>query len=612
MKFLNAEFENFKSFKGKHSFHFMNGVPGLYFVCGENLSDKPLDGNGVGKSTLFDLIYWIIFGKTTTSLKASNIHSWKTKGSTQGKLTIEFPYGTYSIFRSWSPNKLTITDPSGNSNDVEQIAVDKLIGLNEIEFQNTILFGQFTDTFLDLSSPEMMQLFSGALNLDYWTTKSSEATKKVSALSNQITGVNGEINYLNGKMESFLSTLTDWNDKSSSFDKTKKQEVLALRAKVSEKEAAKSLITSELQVPDFTKELMLLVTQAQKTQTQYDSEIKLVNELTNKKSGINTEIRLIQTQLSKLKSLSGTCSSCGQVIDLKQIKIEIANYDQKLASLVSLIRKIDTDVASLNESIIKLRINQQSILQKQGLLDNQKRDIINKNNLNKLRLDNILSEIKSLEAQLSKAKANTNPFLSMILSHEAKVAETISDLSKLDKSLASLNEDKAAYEVWIKGFKEIRLLVVEEALSELEVEANNSLIELGLDKWSLKFDVERETKSGSVSKGFTVLVETPYNDAVVPLESWSGGEGQRLRLAAVAGLSSLLLSRKEITSNISIFDEPTKHLSETGIENLLSFLKKRADDTNSQIYLIDHRSRNFHFDGVIKILKDKNGSRIVI
>ena len=95
--------------------------------------------------------------------------------------------------------------------------------------------------------------------------------------------------------------------------------------------------------------------------------------------------------------------------------------------------------------------------------------------------------------------------------------------------------------------------------------------ELGI-KMHIKFDTERETTTGTVSKGFQVLIYSPDNKEPVPWEAWSGGEAQRLRLAGSMGLASLILDSKGIKSNIEIFDEPSAYLSQSGIEDLVELL----------------------------------------
>jgi DNA repair exonuclease SbcCD ATPase subunit len=134
---------------------------------------------------------------------------------------------------------------------------------------------------------------------------------------------------------------------------------------------------------------------------------------------------------------------------------------------------------------------------------------------------------------------------------------------------------------------------------------------LGLIEWELGFQVDRETAKGTLQRGFNVAVLSPHNTKAVPWEAWSGGEGQRLRLAANMGLADLIRSRTGTTLNLEVWDEPTQGLSPRGVADLLESLAQRARNEGRQIWIVDHRSYDFGgFAGTATIVKSQSGSRI--
>jgi len=166
--------------------------------------------------------------------------------------------------------------------------------------------------------------------------------------------------------------------------------------------------------------------------------------------------------------------------------------------------------------------------------------------------------------------------------------------------------------MWSRNFKEIRLQLISEALDQLEIEANNEIMALGLVNWELQFDVDRETKSGNLSRGFTVNVLSPHNDEPVPWESWSGGEAQRLRIGAQAGLSNLIRDRTGADIPLEIWDEPTQGLSKEGVLDLMDCLAARARREDRQVWVVDHSELGYGgFDGIATIVKTDQGSHIV-
>jgi energy-coupling factor transporter ATP-binding protein EcfA2 len=133
---------------------------------------------------------------------------------------------------------------------------------------------------------------------------------------------------------------------------------------------------------------------------------------------------------------------------------------------------------------------------------------------------------------------------------------------------------------------------------------------LGWVGWSVVFAVERETKAGTVARGFNVLVSSPESQEPVPWTSWSGGEMQRLRLAGAMGFGNLVANRRG-KSSLEIWDEPTAHLSAGGIADLLQWFRIRAEAENKTIWLIDHRSLDSgEFAGVF-VARKENGSSTI-
>jgi len=126
----------------------------------------------------------------------------------------------------------------------------------------------------------------------------------------------------------------------------------------------------------------------------------------------------------------------------------------------------------------------------------------------------------------------------------------------------------------------------------------------------IKFDIERENKGGRVTKGFTVLVFAPNRTEPTRWEAFGGGATQRLRLAGNLGLANLIMERRGLRSNVEFYDEPSHHLSNAGIGDLLNTLQERAKLESKRIWVVDHHSLDFGFDGQVVVTKDEKGSSL--
>ena len=306
-----------------------------------------------------------------------------------------------------------------------------------------------------------------------------------------------------------------------------------------------------------------------------------------------------------------TCPVCGQRVTRKHIDKEIRKVTKKIDKIESLIREIEKDEQELDERVADVisAIGEADVGMEELQSSIQKTEAT----LHKIkyRKEKCQSDIDAIRTQIDELKQETNPYRRELRKLKASRDELKHDLREGKDTITKLNRKKTSFEYWIKGFKQIRLMIVEDALSSLSIETNNSLMELGLDGWHVIFDVERETVSGGVSKGFNVLIKAPNSDEHVPWDAWSGGESQRLRLAGNMGLANLLSDTLGINCNIEVWDEPTHWLHETGINHLLPLLEERAYRLNKQIWLIDHRSHDYGFADVIRIEMDENGSHII-
>jgi len=217
------------------------------------------------------------------------------------------------------------------------------------------------------------------------------------------------------------------------------------------------------------------------------------------------------------------------------------------------------------------------------------------------------------EKALKEARNLSNPHSAAIkgMRERLKAAE---QQAKDQRELAEQFQWRAdTLRYWMQAYREIRLNLIDDTLLEIEIAANRHVEALGLVDWRISFATERITQADKVSYGFTTFVTPPNQPEPIKWESYSGGQQQRLQLAVTFALSEVLLARAGITTNLEIYDEPTAHLSQEGIDDLLDILRDRALDLDRCVYLVDHRNLDRgSFDGVVTIERDREGSRITV
>lgn len=612
MKFEKITLTNFKSYVGTHSFTFFNGNPGLFFVTGDNQAEPHLGSNGVGKSTLYDAIYWVLYGKTLRNLKAKDIAPWSVGKNASVELTFSLADGQHKVYRQWSPNKLTLDGKA-----VEQDAVTDAVGLSPTSFEHSVIIGQHNDMFFDLKPAQKLSLFSDVLGLEYWTERADAAKKGRDKYSREAQDAESEYNRWKARCETLEESI--WSAKEQREDFEKRREADAKehdREAKEQREQAKTYTEqaeeAEAQWSDADyrrqdidreiEEIRLLLKEAREYRDQCQHKVADAKAKQNS----------IQEQKDHLRELPDVCPTCGQAVDENHVEDELVALEQKANKAVKRRKRAEEalsvaqqDVSDCEDALQEAQERREQALEKvrkaksaaQRARDNER---------------SALSAAERSERNAAKLREQENPFDKQIADYEDQLKKARKKQDKAEKEYQDAAKRAEAHDYWVNAFKDIRLEQIEQALRYLEVETNNSLVDLGLPGWEVHYDVERETASGGISRGFNTFIQSPHNNRDVPWEAWSGGEGQRLRLAGTMGLANLILSRCGVASSIEVYDEPSHHVNEQGVQNLLDALAKRAQTLQKQIYVVDHHSLSYgDFTATLNVVKDENGSRMV-
>ena len=142
-KLHRVEFYNLMRYKGskeKPNVLSFNKIDKTYLVLGQNEDDPGVDSNGAGKSSLFDIISFGIFGKTARTEKFVNILN---RGSEEGYIKLTLTNGDYdvNITRHKSLDKKInllkfdngFDDLSLRTYTLTQKAINKFFGFDEVK-----------------------------------------------------------------------------------------------------------------------------------------------------------------------------------------------------------------------------------------------------------------------------------------------------------------------------------------------------------------------------------------------------------------------------------------------------------------------------------------------
>lgn len=616
---ISLTMRGFMSFRDEFTFHFPS-APGLYYLRGDNRKEPRLGANGAGKSSLWSALYWLSFETTPKGLRAVNIANWETgKG-----VSVSFCYHTgdeqHVVTRTWGPNSWTMVTVNSGGDPFPTVDLTKSVDnpyLNHLKlgpaaFLHCILMAQRKEMFLDMRPEAKVSVLSDVLGLDAWIEHSATANKKAAEQDRVTRLLEQRVADLSGQLRGY--TETDYTGKSVEWENKRTvriNELATLHEAGKQREAVQRTVVDSERIKveslrssyrDCTYELEGITPKAREVERELDKQIALSDRLTTDGNRLGAEAVALK---------SWKCPACLQ--PMNNITQEIKTRDHRKAVestatdmqvCLAAIEKLQAQLNLLSLSITKITATAGAQRERLQLAERELQR--NQNDLQYLSRD-----LDRIEDEAERIEKEVNPFDALQTTQQENRADVEQRLDDAKYDLDNSTTKHALQLLWVKGFKEIRLFDMATALTELELEVNSSVSELGLQDWTINFALDRETGKGEIKRGFSVFVQSPDNVRPVPWEVWSGGESQRLRLAGTMGLSDLIRSQSGCGLALEVWDEPTDGMSSQGITDLLNSLKERAQREQRQIWVVDHHALGYGaFDGVYTVVKDATGSHV--
>lgn len=605
--FRALRLRNFKSFREHIELEYPDD--GLYFVRGLTPDNPRMGGNGAGKTTLFsDAVCWCLYGRTPALLRNPDVTPWGSTKATEVELTIEIDGKPHRIKRSTKPNSLTL-----DRREVKQEAIASLIGIDQPVFCVTVLWPQSRPMFLDMAPAQKMQLFNEVLNLSRWEDRSSAASSEAQERARALAKVEGEIEGTIANRRQLADMIDGLSRDHDQWEVDRAKKLLQFKADL--KEWSSVNVNAEKAYNEAYTKWDFKLTELRKLE---DDRRTLEKKLRTAQQKESEALALIQSathdhqrytaQLDALKTTK-KCPTCGQSIRPENLEVHRRELLASVHGRNNVIKRgVPADVRKeLKEVGDQLDAIDKDVDQFSDDLDKLERE----RDAARTRWYEAKAKVDAAQAGVREWDVGENPHASQLAEMKRARREAKTKLEDLRKRAGELERDADRAKFWITGFKDVRLYVIEELLSSMEAAGDTALDELGLTGWQIRWSVERETQSGTTQRGLNAQIITPGSKDPVKWEAYSGGESQRLKLAASMALSEVLLSQAGIEITMEVIDEPTRGLSPEGIIELVDCLSMRARQLKRTIILIDqHAIQTTRVDGTYTVTHDKNGSTV--
>lgn len=334
-------------------------------------------------------------------------------------------------------------------------------------------------------------------------------------------------------------------------------------------------------------------------QLQIDNQNKIYNDEQYKKlikdiDSLNIELQKIEYNEQKEQNLIEQLNNLNkEKEELKWLTKDFALQEQRKENIALLNKKI--------KELKKQKIEKEKeLIQYNDFYQKEKNILKSEEELN-IKYKLILEQ----KEQIIFKKGSLEQQIKTLEDREKKFLEQKKIVLELEKNI---EEYKAIAQVLSKDG--IQALLIEDALPEIESEANNLLSRLTDNQAHLTIESLRDLKSGGTKE--TLDIKISDSVGVRPYELFSGGEAFRIDFALRISISKLLARRAGTALQTLIIDEGFGSQDEEGLTNIMQAIYKIQEDF-SKVVIVSHlQSMKDQFPVNFHIYKGPEGSCIKI
>lgn len=553
------EIEGFRSIKHL-VFDFADS--GIWSIQGEN---------GAGKSTIFEALYYSLYGDTVKDTVVADIPTLKKYRDSEFKgtmVSITFSLGSddYEIYRTidYGPQRLSDIVIMKNGNSIPtssraeaQQVIDSIVGVTQGLFKNSVFFAQKSLRLVDAKDAEKRDIFDELFNvsLDSYLNK---AKLKVTEIETEVTKLTMQVSNTERLLDNLKQQFANDTNAKNIFEDQKKQRIDAIELDI-------KTLQDKINSIDIV-EVVVEEVQPADAATKHSLELR--------KQGAENRVAALRVKEANIKLPIETCSVCGGPIKEEKL-VELRNqYNIDKDAIAKEILDAEADRNSTYlELIDATRIYEEDVTkysQYQKIMIEQNAAV----NLLNLHKEKLNGEQKLLATVVDQKCTITDEHLANLTTHiNSHTTNLAADKNKLD----SLNLELGRYKYWAtEGFtsKGLQAYIINAMLVKL----NESLAQYGEKLGILvNLDMKMETKT----KAFTIKI-TDLNGVEKTYQSLSGGERKRVDIIVSFALHDIL--NKQVS--VMVVDELFEGLDEQGQDIAMNLIRMKAE--SQAVYLITH------------------------
>lgn len=336
---------------------------------------------------------------------------------------------------------------------------------------------------------------------------------------------------------------------------------------------------------------------------RYVTENELLKSDKIKKSQYEKEIKDVQTELrplyEKLEQESFSQENRKKVLKIKIALSELSYDENKHKELRTEAKRLELysrDKENLDKAKLGLSIREKE--EKKitlELIDEKKKSEAIQKELNAM--EGINSECKEIKQKLESAtnridimKKNKNEILTEITrseNHLERIEKLLNKRKEVQERIKIINRDLVIFKELVKAFGKngLQALIIENAVPDIEIEANKILSRLTEGTMSLSLEMVRPTQKGRDKETLEIYIGD--SSGTRSYETFSGGEAFRINFALRVAISKFIANRSGAQLRTLVVDEGFGTQDKDGLDQFVQVINTIKDDFD-KILAITH------------------------
>lgn len=269
--------------------------------------------------------------------------------------------------------------------------------------------------------------------------------------------------------------------------------------------------------------------------------------------------------------------------------IELNAARQQLIETQTALQELETRKQAIQTQIVTAETEQQQLTQGLGALEKIQAD--------SRRIDALLRTLRQREGDLRMGLGRSQSQLEYCLQRETELHD-----KSAQRNQAITERTLYGDLVQLFGKNGIQAIMIENAIPELEDEANRILSRITDNAMHLTLETQRDTRAGGVAETLDLKVSDTLGTR--NYELFSGGEAFRINFALRIALSKMLARRAGARLRTLVIDEGFGTQDSQGLERLVEIIKAIREDFAKIVVITHLRELKNAFDTHIEVKKD--------